>query len=579
MGYYENPPIIQPSRGGDIVAAAIANAASSLGQGFLAAGERRREEEREHKLTIQKLQDRKNETDLLYNEKISDWASKQPTTNEAVDAKVRKIVQEKIIKAADSRILLLNETNSKKRQEYLKDIRDADGFLNSTSSLAKSIAEQTATWRLSVKGSNVGVPGGHVVNGKDDKEIDDNTDVLQVLGGMTQGYESTSVDVSADDNGDGTLMTIKGTRKNGTTFEKTINSKTFNKSEEEGGEGLLVPVESLDTFFTQATEKVVNKKGEIYPGYLSGKTYTVDIESGGDSGGGIGKDQFQLFGGQFLQEDAIKSEVRKKAQITAAGIMKADSPARLRTLLNYTLEQQPGFYDKEFKQKTPAEQEKILTDLLVNKSWERTTKELKSTSGIKGEVERQLWWNPSADIKLKDKPSLASLKDEKEDKPEETTYKADNYDSIITGYTPGKDEDVQEGQIKYRTRKKLTDNLNQLSGNAEGFITREELYKLYDEGIAAGKMTRKQVDFAKEKFGNAQIFKRDGKTHRAITKYNLNSAAGRVRLALDYTANESERKMLQGKLKNAKLKDWTEANPRKQNETIEQYAARANKSN
>jgi hypothetical protein len=37
--------------------------------------------------------------------------------------------------------------------------------------------------------------------------------------------------------------------------------------------------------------------------------------------------------------------------------------------------------------------------------------------------------------------------------------------------------------------------------------------------------------------------------------------------------------MLQGKLRSAKLKDWTEANPRRQNETIEQYSARANRYN
>jgi hypothetical protein len=73
------------------------------------------------------------------------------------------------------------------------------------------------------------------------------------------------------------------------------------------------------------------------------------------------------------------------------------------------------------------------------------------------------------------------------------------------------------------------------------------------------------------------VFKRDGKTYRPITKYNLNSAAGRVRLALDYTANEGERKMLQSKLEDAKLMDWVKANPRKQGETDQAYARRAQK--
>lgn len=574
MGYYENPPIVQPNRGSEIVSAAIVNAANSLSQGLLTAGERKRQMQKERRLTIQKLQDRKNETDLLYNEKMSDWALKQSNTNEAVDKKVQDIVRSKITLAADSQIALLNETDKDKRAQYLKNIRDANGFLDSSASFAKSIAEQTATWRQGVKGASVGVPGGHAVNGKDDKEIMDNTAVLEILGGMTQGYTDTNIDINQDENGDGVVMKVTGKHKDGTSFERIINSKTFGKSEEEGGDGLLIPIESLDTFYTKAKEDVVDKKGNVYAGYLSQKRETVDLPSKGDSGGGVGSDQYQIVNGQRLEEKLIKSKIQEKSNITAAGIIKTDGPSRIRALLDYTLGLQPGYYDDNFKGKTPGEQQKILSDLLTEKSWGEMTKSLEKTTGENGEI---IYWNPTADIKLKDKPSPTSLKNEKEEKPEETTYKTENYDSIITGYTPSEGEDIQEGQIKYRTRKKLTDNLNQLSGNAEGFITREELYKLYDEAIAAGKTTQKNVDFAKKKFGNAQVFKRDGKTYRPITKYNLNSAAGRVRLALDYTANESERKMLQSKLEDAKLMDWVKANPRKQGETDQAYARRAQK--
>lgn len=574
MGYYENPPMVQPNRGSEIVSAAIVNAANSLSQGLLAAGERKRQMQKERRLTIQKLQDRKNETDLLYNEKMSDWALKQPNTNEAVDKKVRDIVKNKITLAADSQIALLNETDSEKRAQYLKNIRDANGFLDSSGSFAKTIAEQTATWRQGVKGSSVGVPGGSVVNGKDENEIIQNTAVLEILGGMTQGYTDTNIDINPDENGDGVVMRVTGVDRDGHKIDRVINSKTFGKSEEEGGDGLLVPVESLDPFFTKAKEDVVDKKGNIYAGYLSQERETVDLPSKGDSGGGVGSDQYQIVNGQRLQEKLIKSKIQEKSEITAAGILKADGPTRIRTLLDYSLGLQPGYYDKQFKGKTPSEQKEILSTLLTEKSWTEMTKSLEKTTDKDGQT---IYWNPTADIKLKDKPSPASLKDEKEEKPEETTYKSENYDSIITGYTPSEGEDVQEGQIKYRTRKKLTDNLNQLSGNAEGFITREELFKIYDQAVQSGKTTQKNVDFAKKKFGNAQIFKRDGKTYRPITKYNLNSAAGRVRLALDYTANESERKMLQSKLEDAKLMDWVKANPRRQGETDQAYARRAQK--
>jgi len=278
--------------------------------------------------------------------------------------------------------------------------------------------------------------------------------------------------------------------------------------------------------------------------------------------------------GQRLQEKLIKSKIKEKSNITAAGIIKADGPARIRALLDYSLGLQPGYYDANFKGKTPSEQQQILSDLLTEKSWGEMTKSLEKTTGKNGEA---IYWNPTADIKLKDKPSPVSLKNEKDEKPEETTYKADNYDSIITGYTPAKGETLTPGQISYRTRQKLADNLNQLSGSAEGFITREELFKLYDQAVQTGKTTQANVDFAKKKHGNAKLFKRDGTKYRAITKYDLSTAAGRVRLTLDYTANESERKMLQSKLQDARLMDWMRFNPRKPGETEQAYALRFQK--
>ena len=263
MGYYENPPIIQPSRGSEIISASITNAANSIAQGILNAGERRRQEEKERKLTLQKLQDRKNETDLYYNEKISDWATKQPTTSDVVDKQIYNLVQNKITLAADSRIALLNETDPTKRQEYLKNIRNANVFLDSSATFAKSIAGQTATWRLDTKAIKVGEPGGHVVNGSTDEEILDNTAAVEILGGMDAMYQNPNIEVEEDEQGDGVVLRVSGKHKDGREFKVAINSKSFDKSEAEGDNGLLIPVESLDTFHTQVKQDIVDKK-EIY---------------------------------------------------------------------------------------------------------------------------------------------------------------------------------------------------------------------------------------------------------------------------------------------------------------------------
>ena len=103
MGYYENPPIIQPGRGSEMISSAIVDAASSISKALIEKGERKRQEEKENKLTLQKLQDRKNETDLYYSEKLSDWKTKQVHTDEGVDKQVYSIMQNEI-KNAPSRV-------------------------------------------------------------------------------------------------------------------------------------------------------------------------------------------------------------------------------------------------------------------------------------------------------------------------------------------------------------------------------------------------------------------------------------------------------------------------------------------
>lgn len=590
MGYYENPPIIQPSRGSEIISASITNAANSIAQGILNAGERRRQEEKERKLTLQKLQDRKNETDLYYNEKVSDWATKQPTTSDVVDKQIYNLVQNKITLAADSRIALLNETDPTKRQEYLKNIRNANVFLDSSATFAKSIAGQTATWRLDTKAIKVGEPGGHVVNGSTDEEILDNTAAIEILGGMDAMYQNPNIEVEEDEQGDGVVLRVSGKHKDGRDFKVTINSKSFDKSEAEGDNGLLIPVESLDTFHTQVKQDIVDKKGNIYEGYLSPKRETVDLPSSGTSGG-VGKDQYQIVNGQRLQDKAIKEAIKKKSDITASGMIGADGPGRLRALLDYTLKQGVGYYDKQFKGITdPNEQKRILSDILTEKAFSEMTRSLEKTT----ENGQTVYWNPTADIKLKDKPSAASLST-KEDKPEPTTYLSEYYDEIIGGYQPKQGEQVSLAQTAYKTRSGLVTNLNKLSGKPDKYVTKEELEKMYanspyksgnfdtgltiSEAIAKGKVKGTVKDMVRKVYGDGYVFMKEGEgAYKPVKGYDINNAVDRVKLALNNTADAGEKKLLQGKLKEAKLMDWIKKNPKKKGESDQAYAIRAGKS-
>lgn len=583
MGYYENPPIVQPSRGGEIISAAIANAASSVSQGIMVRGERKRQEEKERKLTIQKLQDKKNETDLYYNEKLSDWKLKEPTVNNTVDTKVYEMVQQKITLAADSRIALLNETDPKMRQQYLDNIRKANVFMDSSANFAKSIAGQTATWRLDTKGIKVGEVGGHVVDGKTDKEIIDNTAAIEVLGGMNSLYTDTNIDVTEDENGEGLMLKVTGKHKDGSAFDVMINSKQFEKSEAEGDSGLLLPVESLDTFHTKAKEDIVDKKGSVYEGYLNPTTETVDVRSSGDSGGGVGGDVFQIRA-RRLQETAIRAAIDKKSEVTATGMLSADSPSRLRTMLNYTLKQPIGFYDDEFKGKTTEEQKVLLKNLLTNKAFESMTRDFRKTKDANN---NPIYWNPSDDVTLKDKQSEAELRanakarsGENTEEPAPTTYKTKNYDDIIQGYVPQQGEKLQKGQVEYRTVLSLVDNLNKLSGANGKYEPRASVFERYKKSALEEDedLTEEELKKGFNKVIPAgDILVKVGTKYRPVTGYNLKSAESRVRLALDQTSNASEKKILQSKLNDAILMDWVQKNPMKQGESQEQYAKRARK--
>jgi len=591
MGYYENPPIINSNRGSETISSSIVNAANSLSQGLIARGERKSQEEKERKLTLQKLQDRKNETDLFYNEKLSEWSSKTQKTNDVVDGQLSKLVQDKITLAADSRIALLNETEPSKRQEYLKNIKNADVFLESSTKFAKSLAIQTATWRLDTKAVKVGEAGGHVVNGSNDEQILDNTAFLEIVGGMDARYKDANVSLEADETGEGAILTVSGKHDDGREFKVSINSNAFDKAEVEGEDGLLIPVESIDTFNTQAKEGVVDKKGNIMPGYLSQKRETVDLPSSGTSGG-IGKDIYQIVNGQRLEEKVIKDAIAKKAEITATGYLGADSPSRLRTLIDYSLKQGVGYYDTQFKGKDLAQQKQLLKNILTEKAFYEMTSALEKTT----EGGKTVYWNPTADIKIKDKVSAASLRSgmPKEEKPEEVLYQEEYFDEIINGYNPPVGIKLQPGQVEYRTRSSLAENLNRLTGATDKYITKEDLYAQwlkspyksgkFDTGLTMqeaykdGKIKGKPEDKFKTIWNGKLFVKGEGGAYVPVKGYDLKTASGRVKLALDQTTNTTEKKILQKKLSGARLADWMQINPIKNGESQQQYAIRAQKS-
>lgn len=598
MGYYENPPIINPSEGYNAITVGILSGSKAIAEGLMLRGERRREREKEDRLTIQKLQDQKNKTDLLYNEKLSDWTKKHDKVGYGVDEQVTALLQDKIQKAADAQIALSQESDSTKRKEYLKLIRDADGFMESASTFSKNLAMESATWREGSPGVAVGVAGGWAINGTPE-QIKQRKAALEIVGGLDGEYENPNMTVEEDGTGSGFNVIIKGRVKGDAAdfAPVVINSASYLKADAEGAGGFLSKVEGLDDFMKTSQKEVVDKNGKLIQGFLSQKPETVDLPSqSGSSGRGV-KDVYQITEGQRLDDTAIKERIKKAADIKASGYLKADKSQSLRALLDYTLGKEPGYYDDVFsKLITVDEKKKVLSDLLTESSFNNITNDLHKTT----ENGKTVYWGPDSKVTTKEKPTLSSLEGDKPGKQPPTTYQEDYFNEIISGYTPKEGENISAGQRNYATRSTLAKNLNKLSGKADKYITKEELFKLYktqpfvketsrgpvntdmtiEEAYQKGKVEGDINKAFTSRFGNSYLYGKEGDgAYKAVKDYNIDKATDRIKLALDQTSDTGERKLLQGKLKDAKLKDWVDANPRKNNETTEQYYARANKSN
>ena len=569
MGYYDNPPMVQPDRSGLIMADSITKASESIAKGLIDRGARTREEEKERKLTVLKMQENKNKVDLAYNSALSNWSKETSGQDVTLNNAVYNEIRGKITLAADSQLELLTETDQTKRQELLTNIRNADSFLENSAKFGESFAMKSATWREASNALKVGVPGGYVVNGSTDEEIMDNTAVLEIVGGMNQNYPGSSVSVSSDDKGDGVLLNVKGKHEDGREFNVTINSKEYMAADKAGGGGMLLPVEKLDDFRKDQIDGFTGKEGML-PAYLSTVTQTVDIPSKGG-------DVYQYRNAQYVEEDLVRSRMKTKSDARAAGVLASYTPSALRAFVDYSMGDNHGYYDDVFKNiKDPNVQKETLSKMLTDNSFNIMVSEFKTTVDNTG---KKRYWNPTADVAIKPKPE--KVKVEAPEKPAPTNYKSEYYDNVINDEKP----------------ENLVTSLNKLKGSSDDYVSRSELFERWSNEsfmsgtYATGKTRKEEYATGSKKKSNlnndfeklypakkGQVYvKTASNTYAPVKGYNLKLAADRIKLALDQTSDAGDRKTLQGKLKDARLMDWTKANPKKAAESIEQYIGRAKK--
>lgn len=375
MGYYENPPIINMNPGADKIAAGFANAANSIADALIKRGDRKREEEKEKKLTIKKLQEEKNKVDLYYNDYMSNWSKDQPQGNPIIEQS-KGLLQQKIQNAADARIALTMETDAAKRQSYLKTISDAESFMDIAGKFGKSAAGEILTYKQT-PGIAMNTPGGWAVNA-DDENLGKTTDTLNVLSGMTQEYENHNVELI--DLGGTFSVKVSGKKKDGTAFENVINASDYLNSDGGGTGGFLQKVENVEEFRKQSLKSILDKDtGKVSSTFLNPTFETVKLPSKGG-------DTYEIVGAQRLDVNGIKNKIREEANIKASGYLRGGDTASTRALINSTLEMGPSYYDKVFKKIESVDLQKAeLARLLEENAFKDFTKDYRTTI-INGET-------------------------------------------------------------------------------------------------------------------------------------------------------------------------------------------------
>jgi hypothetical protein len=369
MGYYENPPIINLNPGADKITAGIMDAADSISKSLIKRGEDRREEEKQRKLSIQKIQEEKNKVDLSYAEKLSEFDIKNPTNQEDNMAlQIRAMLQDKIKLAADAKIALTMEADPAKREEYLKHITNANKFMDVAAKAGKGFAMEAATFG-DTNAIAMNVPGGWAVTG-DELVRKDRTSALEIMCNRTGHFKSYGRKLI--DKGDHFDAEFYGQRDGeDKEFRTTINSLDYLNSDANGNGGLLHKVENTNEFFDDAKKSVFDaKSSKIYDNFVHDTVDTVNLGNG-----------YQLAGARKLDVDAVRAEVYKKANVKAAGYLKANKPTDMWSLVNWTLGMGEGYYEKNFATiSSPEEQQAKLANLLTDKAVANMTSTFRKTN-------------------------------------------------------------------------------------------------------------------------------------------------------------------------------------------------------
>ena len=354
-----------------------------------------------------------NETEVYWNDKVSDLKSKVSKTDTAIDDQIHSVINTNIQSAADAQIGLVNETDPEIRKLLQNKVRNAEKVVSLMGDFTGALLDETKKIKEQAP-SVYGQDGSYIVNGKDEEESLDYLSAINVLNKQNKHPESSKVNLNFDENTEQLTLSISGKREDGKEFSVKLNAKDYMQADGVNA-GLISEVPSFSEQNQRARDySIVGGKGAgatgIKPGFLIEGRDIVPIRGG----------KYELLGAKEVNVKSLESQVKKEVFTPAAsGVLARNNRNYMKNTFEVNLNgfTPEGMTWNQFNNiSDPVVQRNILADAMSKKFMYDEDTGIVSAFETSGEGEDKKYYNPSGQIrelgteKLKTtKPTEASI--------------------------------------------------------------------------------------------------------------------------------------------------------------------------
>jgi hypothetical protein len=391
-----------------------------------------------------------NETEVYWNDKVSDLKSTVKDTGTIIDDQIHSVINTNIQKAADSQISLVSETDPKNRRILQNNVRNAEKIVSLMGDFTGALLDETKKIKEQAP-SIYGQDGSYIINGKDEEESLDYLSAINVLNKQNKYPESSKVDLNFDDKTEQLTLSISGKREDGKEFSVKLNAADYMQADGVNA-GLISEVPSFSEQNQRAKDySVIGGKGAgaggIKPGFLIEGRDIVPIRGG----------KYELLGAKEVNVKSLESQVKKEVFTpAAAGVLARNNRNYMKNTFEVNLNgfTPEGMTWNQFNNiSDPVVQRNILADAMSKKFMYDEDTGLVSAFETSGEGENKKYYNPSGQIR-----ELGTEK-QKTTKPTEA--------SINRGITAEK--------VKKRAENLVNDVLKASSNKNESYFKNKEI--------------------------------------------------------------------------------------------------------